>query len=98
MRTLAASRRGSWGTDLRGYLGARESVSVLGRWKVVLFRTLWALCELTCCRKETGRQTMRALTRLKVRWLLTPRRVALAAADACLLGLLGLPLPTRFHH
>jgi hypothetical protein len=46
--TLLASRRGTCGIDLRGYLGERESVRVLGRWKVVLVRTLRTLCELTC--------------------------------------------------
>jgi len=55
MMTLEASRRGSCATDLRGYLGARESVRVFGRWKEVLVRTLRTLCELTCGVK-TGRQ------------------------------------------
>lgn len=43
--TLWWSSRASWGTDLRGYLGVRESWRVLGRWNVVLrrtFRVLWA--------------------------------------------------------
>lgn len=53
--TLLASRRGWCGIDLRGYLGARERVRVLGRWKEVLVRTLRTLCELTCGVK-TGRQ------------------------------------------
>jgi hypothetical protein len=30
IRTLEASMRGAWGTDLRGYLGARDSSRVLG--------------------------------------------------------------------
>lgn len=60
--TLEASRRGTWGIDLRGYLGARESVRVFGRWKLVLVRTLRTLCELTCS-EERGRQN--SLTRLK---------------------------------
>jgi hypothetical protein len=34
IRTLEASMRGSWGTDLRGYLGARDSWRVLGLWAV----------------------------------------------------------------
>ena len=40
MSTLWWSSRVSWGTDLRGYLGERESCSVLGRWKVVVRRIL----------------------------------------------------------
>lgn len=46
--TLFESRRGWWGTDLRGYLGERESWRVLGRWKVVEVRTLRALCAWNC--------------------------------------------------
>lgn len=53
--TFCASRRGSWGTERRGYFGARDRRSVLGRWKVVFRRTLRTLCELTCL-WETGRQ------------------------------------------
>jgi hypothetical protein len=34
MRTVEASMRGAWGTDLRGYLGARDSSRVLGLWHV----------------------------------------------------------------
>ena len=45
---FSASRRGACGIDLRGYFGARESVSVFGRWKVVDVRILRTLCELTC--------------------------------------------------
>jgi hypothetical protein len=47
MMTLCSSRRGAWGTDLRGYLGARESWRVLGRWKVVEVRTLVFFWEWT---------------------------------------------------
>lgn len=43
-----ASRRGCETIARRGYRGARESVRVFGRWKLVLFRTLRTLCELTC--------------------------------------------------
>ncbi len=50
--TFPASRRGTCGTDLRGYLGARESCSVFGRWKEVVVRTLRTLCESTCCVKN----------------------------------------------
>ena len=64
MITLLASSRGSEWMLLRGYLGERLSLSVLGRWKLVVVRTLRALCELTCLAK-TGRQTMGALTRRK---------------------------------
>lgn len=52
MMTLLASSLGSCGTDLRGYLGARESVRVFGRWKEVDVRTLRTLCELTCCEEK----------------------------------------------
>jgi hypothetical protein len=45
---LCSSRRGAWGIDLRGYLGARDRTRVLGRWKVVERRTLVFLCEWTC--------------------------------------------------
>lgn len=34
------SIRGAWGTDLRGYLGSRESRRVLGRWKETEVRFL----------------------------------------------------------
>lgn len=46
--TLWWSSRGSWGTDLRGYLGERESWRVLGRWNVVVVLTLRAFLLLTC--------------------------------------------------
>jgi len=34
------SRRGTWGIDLRGYLGVRDSWRVFGRWNVVEVRIL----------------------------------------------------------
>src|SRR4051812_32253892 len=49
--TLCSSSRGAWATDLRGYLGARDSCRVLGRQKVVEVRTLVFLWECTW-RKE----------------------------------------------
>jgi hypothetical protein len=52
MMTLEASRRGWCGIDLRGYLGARDRVRVLGRWKEVDVRTFLTLCELTCAVKN----------------------------------------------
>jgi uncharacterized membrane protein HdeD (DUF308 family) len=39
------SMRGRWGTDLRGYLGLRASLRVVGRWKETVVRTLRAVCE-----------------------------------------------------
>lgn len=39
MTVRKASIRGAWGTDLRGYLGSRASLRVLGRWKDTLVRT-----------------------------------------------------------
>lgn len=47
MITLWWSRRGTWGTDFRWYLGVRGSRRVLGRWKVVVCRILRALWEWT---------------------------------------------------
>lgn len=44
MTILCSSRRGAWGMALRGYLGARASCRVLGRWKVVevlILRFCW---------------------------------------------------------
>lgn len=71
--------------DLRGYLGARESWRVLGRWKVVDRRTLRTLWELTC-RDILEREPWWLRRREKI----TPRRVALAAALALAFDLPGL--------
>ena len=94
--TFEASRRGSCGTDLRGYFGARESVRVLGRWKVVLLRTLRALCELTCFVKDRPSDYESSDTPQGCHGgMLTPRRVALAAALAFPEGLLGFPFAPK---
>lgn len=90
--TLWWSRRGSCGTDLRGYLGARESWSVLGRWKVVLRRTLRTLWELTWAVVSGG------VGQIKVRGDSTPRRVAFAAALALAFGLLPALGPMEREH
>lgn len=49
MMILCSSRRGTWGMDLRRYLGERESWRVLGRWKLVEVRTLRLAWALSCC-------------------------------------------------
>lgn len=42
------SRRGTWGIDLRGYLGVRDSWRVFGRWNVVEVRILRDFEPLIC--------------------------------------------------
>lgn len=87
--TLPASRRGWRGIDRRGYLGARESVRVFGWWKVVLLRTLVTLCELTCFVKNKPSDDGSSDTpQVHGMEMLTPRRVAFAAAEAFADGLL----------
>ncbi len=56
MMILCSSRRGAWGIDLRRYLGVRESWSVLGRWKLVVFRTLRLAWALSCIGYEYEQQ------------------------------------------
>lgn len=91
--TLEASKRGSCGTDLRGYLGERERVRVFGRWNEVLVRTLRTLCELTCYKKQAVRMMSCSDT---PQGMLTPRRVAFAAAEACAEGLPGFAAPVKW--
>lgn len=55
---LYASKRGDFGTERRGYLGARLSLRVFGRKKWVLVRTCLTLSPLVPRR-----------TALEVRWL-----------------------------
>lgn len=75
---LCSSRRGAWGIDLRGYLGARLRVRVLGRWKVVEYLALTFLWEWIY-----GDVRISGTQRSREREKLTPLRAAWAAFLAC---------------
>jgi hypothetical protein len=69
-------------TDLRWYFGFRARDRVFGRWKLVVKRTLWTLCELTYIENRPQQSALNA-THMKAKWdVFTPLRAAFAAASA----------------
>jgi hypothetical protein len=79
-------------TDLRWYFGFRAKDRVFGRWKLVVKRTLWTLCELTYIENRPQQSALNA-AHMKARWdVFTPLRAAFAAALA-LPFLSAAPLP-----